>query len=474
MATVWERLYEDGVDRMEQRYMEEEQPFSFQPDISEAQEAYRGEEGEVFERLYSEGVNQREHRLTRHDAHWQQFPYRPNNSRAFDAECWNRLYQDGMETKQRLTRRMREPTTESLTFKPKITPYFTKEGTPGPIYERLYEEARLKKEAEERRKAELAEALKSQYGFKPTIASAGLGRKDVHRELYEDAFHKKARVEELVRRVQTEREQEAVSETGSAPPRRGRRPAPEEEEEEPIGPFVPKINDVRGVAPRYMLPKRRFEPLHSPATPLDAGGRQPWISPLEADSQERAERDRGGGAARRSRSAGAEWRNASSYTAPEQPVGRYGLRPVRSASTADSGSMVRRIRAKSEEGFMRPTMSSALRSPSHLSPPSPPSGRFHYVPDAEDPHQHGRTLDFNRGDQFQVRTSPPRAPPQSISGLRMRNSPGRDRGDATVAATPASPGRGLSGSGLPVKWDAPVHTSVSRTVSRETRTIDLT
>lgn len=39
-------------------------------------------------------------------------------------------------TKQRLTRRMREPTTESLTFKPKITPYFTKEGTPGPIYER--------------------------------------------------------------------------------------------------------------------------------------------------------------------------------------------------------------------------------------------------------------------------------------------------------------------------------------------------
>lgn len=36
MANVWNRLYEDGLDKMEARFVVEEQPFPFHPDIGDS------------------------------------------------------------------------------------------------------------------------------------------------------------------------------------------------------------------------------------------------------------------------------------------------------------------------------------------------------------------------------------------------------------------------------------------------------
>ena len=76
--------------------------------------------------------------------------------------------------------------------------------------------------------------------------------------------------------------------------------------------FVPRTNSTKGVAPKYLEPKRRFEPLE-PA-PVAEGERAPWISPLEATLMAQRQEQ----CARRSRSATALFRgldNLGAYDA---------------------------------------------------------------------------------------------------------------------------------------------------------------
>jgi len=447
MANVWNRLYEDGLDKMEARFVVEEQPFPFHPDIGDSM--HYEPSGEVFLRLYEEGLQRRDKFATRLQEEAQKHPFRPNNSSAFDAECWNRLYQEGMQTKERLVRRRGEPTTESLTFKPKVTPYVVKESSRS-IFDRLYEEAKLKQENEVRRKSDSYAAMVQSYGFRPNIVSAAPSRGGaVFEELYQDAAQKRQKFEELARKFEAERAAKLLEARGraslsqEADLQQTSMPAPTEEW--PSGPFVPKINQVPGVNPRYLEQRRNYEPIDQ-ARPVFSD-RQPWISPLEAAVTEAAQRERERGQAppRRSRSADPKSRN-NGYDQTEMSAERNGPRIVRQSQQPH------RTRVKSDT-FMRPTVSSNMRSPSSPNRNSgqytadSPDHKFRYIPlRAED----GRPMSARSLDREGLYYQPPIQPAPSISGLRSVGAHG--------------PGNLVPAAGE----------KVARTVDPQTRVVDLT
>lgn len=451
--------------------MYEEPQFSFMPDIGDNQNM--GTDGQVYERLYAEGMQRKEAQMYRTEEEAKKHRFRPNNSNAYDAECWSRLYQDGLVTKEKLDRRRKELVSESFTFKPQVTPFATK--LPGTsIFDKLYTEAKEKKQNEIRRRKEAAAAQRQVFRFKPQITSnVGPRGEGVYQELYKDAMQKKVRNEELRQRLAAEAA-EAAEKAELEPPRSKLLPPMPEPTEDWPATFMPKTNDNRGIAPRYLEPRRTYEPVMPAYYQPDPqfGGRQPWISPLEASAMEAAMRDQIRG--RRSRSAAADGRAEVEYTSdvldrlPEQHVGSHGLRLVRGSRSA-SGR--RTIRAKSAETYMRGTFSSEMRSPqmgaADGSSPGLSGSRFRYIPKNGDGVQHiyqsARVLDFDREDAYDGG----RPYINSVSGLKTYAHLAEEGVLDGTESPPRSArllGRGET---------APV-TTVSRTVNQSTKVIDLT
>jgi hypothetical protein len=289
------------------------------------------------------------------------------------------------------------------------------------------------------------------YGFRPNIVSTGPSRgTSVFDELYQDALQKRQKLEEIAKKYEAERAAKLLDAQNQQPFKtdsdlqQPSMPAPTEDW--PLGPFVPQINQVPGVSPRYLQPRRNYEPIDG--TSAVTSDRKPWVSPLEAASIDAAqrERERGQARTRRSRSAEPHARNdVLDHLAHAQPTDRNGLRKVRQVQQP-----YRATRVKSDS-YMRPTVSSNLRSPTSphrigQSPADSPDLKFRYVPMRSDD---GRPLSVRSLDREVMYHQTPAQASSSISGLRSLGS--------------------YAGNVLPAAGG-----KVARTVDSQPRVVDLT
>uniref|UniRef100_A0A7S4G187 Uncharacterized protein n=1 Tax=Eutreptiella gymnastica TaxID=73025 RepID=A0A7S4G187_9EUGL len=409
---VWIRLYEDGIERKQQQSRPHPIPdeFTFQPEIGEyAAEMYF--EDEVYKRLYDERTKREEAMKYKIQEENERHPFMPSGAEEYNEECWHRLYAEGMEKlKKDKVRHEKAKSGCEFSFKPSITQFFTDEGPRDDeeVFQRLYHEAREKREDEVRRQQEADEVFKQTYTFRPQISPAIEGKGEgIYQELYQDAIGRKQH--KLQKEHQQDQKQKkmfrpeiidiGVAAKYKEPPK----PLPMDDWKK--GLFIPRLNNTKGVAPKYLEPRRRYEPIEPP--PLRPGEKPAWVSPREATFMAQRE------SAKRSRSANTLYRGLDLFE--DEYEGAGGRRRTEPNSTSKRGDGARLRRARSADP-----------GPRHYSPVRSPVLRV------DDPFK-SRSVS-SAGSR---RTCPDRTPPRSTQS-RIRRAQSADRSPRYCSPTLSS------------------------------------